>query len=81
MEKRVRKSEVAKEIIDLGKRIEQIIKEKNLKTREVAHDSDLDVENLRKYIKGKQEMKVSTMLKIANALQVEVGELFKNDSK
>ena len=55
---------------------EEIIKLKGLKTREVAHDADLDVENLRKYIKGKQEMKVSTMLKIAKSLGVSVSDLF-----
>ncbi|WP_396148449.1 hypothetical protein [Flavobacterium sp.] len=53
MEKRVRKTPINSEIISLGKRIEEIIKLKGLKTREVAHDADLDVENLRKYIKGK----------------------------
>ena len=67
MEKRIRKSTINPEIISLGKRIEEIIKSKGLKTREVAHDADLDVENLRKYIKGKQEMKVSTMLKITKS--------------
>lgn len=76
MEKRVRKSEINPEIISLGKRIEEIIKLKGLKTREVAHDADMDVENLRKYIKGKQEMKVSTMLKISKALGVSLNELF-----
>ena len=76
MEKRVRKSEMSKEIILLGVRIQEIIKEKNLKTREVAHDADMDVENLRKYIKGKQEMKITTMLKIAKSLNVTVEELF-----
>ncbi|XOV67582.1 MAG: helix-turn-helix domain-containing protein [Fluviicola sp.] len=76
METRVRKTEMPKEVIALGERIAAIIEEKGLKTREVAHDADLDVENLRKYIKGKQEMKVSTMLKIAKALKVEVGDLF-----
>ena len=75
MEKRVRKSEMKQEIIVLGTRIAEIIKIKGLKTREVAHDADLDVENLRKYIKGKQEMKVSTMLKIAFALGVKANEL------
>ena len=64
------------EILLLGKRILEIIKEKNLKTREVAHDANMDVENLRKYIKGKQEMKVSTMLKIAKSLKVNVSDLF-----
>lgn len=70
MEKRVRKSEIRQEIILIGIRIALIIKEKGLKTREVAHAADMDVENLRKYIKGRQEMKVSTMLKIAFALNV-----------
>jgi len=37
----------------------------------------LDVENLRKYIKGIQEMKITTMLKIASALEVEPSELIK----
>jgi transcriptional regulator with XRE-family HTH domain len=76
MEKRVRKSPMPQEVISLGLRIEEIIQEKGLKQRNVANDSDLDVENLRKYIKGKQEMKVSTLIKIASALDVEVGELF-----
>ena len=76
MEKRRRKSEISPEVIALGERIGSIIKEKNLKTREVAHEADMDVENLRKYIKGRQEMKVSTMLKIAKTLEVSVGELF-----
>lgn len=76
MEKRVRKSKISQEILLLGKRIEEIIKDKGLKTREVAHDADMDVENLRKYIKGKQEMKISTMLKISKSLGVKVNELF-----
>lgn len=76
MEKRVRKTEISQDILLLGKRIAEIIKEKELKTREVAHDADMDVENLRKYVKGKQEMKVSTMLKIAKALDVNVSDLF-----
>jgi transcriptional regulator with XRE-family HTH domain len=76
MEKRVRKSKISQEILLLGKRIDEIIKQKGLKVREVAHDADMDVENLRKYIKGKQEMKITTMLKIVNSLGVTVTELF-----
>lgn len=64
------------EVIDLGVRIQDLIKQKGLKQRDVAYDSGLDVENLRKYIKGTQEMKVSTMLRIATALNVKVNELF-----
>lgn len=76
MEKRVRKTEISQDILLLGKRIADIIKEKGLKTREVAHDADMDVENLRKYIKGKQEMKITTMIKISKSLGVTVAELF-----
>lgn len=76
MEKRIRKTEISPEIISLGFRIQSIIKDKGLKAREVAHDADMDVENLRKYIKGKQEMKVGTMLKITKALNISVAELF-----
>lgn len=76
MEKRIRKNDLSADVISLGKRIEEIIKEKGLKTREVAHDAELDVENLRKYIKGKQEMKVTTMLKIVKSLGVSPNELF-----
>lgn len=72
----MRKSTIPREVLKLGKRIADIIKEKELKTREVAHDADMDVENLRKYIKGKQEMKISTMLKIMKALDVRIEELF-----
>jgi predicted transcriptional regulator len=76
MEKRVRKNDLSADVISLGNRIEEIIKEKGLKTREVAHDADMDVENLRKYIKGKQEMKVTTMIKIIKSLGVSPNELF-----
>ncbi len=76
MEKRVRKTEIAPEILLLGKRIGEIIKAKGLKTREVAHDADMDVENLRKYIRGQQEMKISTMLKIVKSLGISVNDLF-----
>lgn len=79
MEKRVRKNIISDDVIILGKRIEFLIKAKELKPREVAHDANLDVENLRKYIKGKQEMKVSTMLKIVKALNVSVSELFQDN--
>jgi transcriptional regulator with XRE-family HTH domain len=76
MKKRIRKSDMPQEVIDLGVRIQDLIKQKGLKQRDVAYDSGLDVENLRKYIKGTQEMKVSTMLRIATALNVKVNELF-----
>jgi len=76
MGKWIRKSEMPDEIIELGVRIKRVIEQKGLKTRHVAHDADLDTENLRKYINGKQEMKVSILIRIAKALDVKVSDLF-----
>lgn len=71
-----RKNEIPILVIKVGIKIGAIIKDKNLRQRDVAHDSGLDVENLRKYIKGRQEMKISTMMKIVDALQINVNDLF-----
>jgi transcriptional regulator with XRE-family HTH domain len=63
-------------VLKIGNKISAIISEKKLRQRDVAHDAGLDVENLRKYIKGKQEMKISTMLRIVEALKISVQDLF-----
>lgn len=63
------------EVILLGKKIKAIIVEKNLTVMNVAHDSNLDATNLRKYLRGVQEMKVTTLIRIANALNVSASEL------
>lgn len=75
MQKRKRKTPMPKEVVQLGKKIAQIIEQKDLKQRDVAHDAGMDVENLRKYIKGIQEMKVSTLIRIAKALKCRPGDL------
>jgi predicted transcriptional regulator len=75
--KRERKSEIPAVVKELGNKIKDVIDNNQLKTREVAHDAELDVENLRKYIKGSQEMKVSTLFKIAQALKIHPSELIK----
>jgi DNA-binding Xre family transcriptional regulator len=72
---RQRKSEPLPIVAELGKRIKEIIENKNLKQREVAHDAGMDVENLRKYLKGTQEMKVSTLFRITTALGISPSEL------
>lgn len=71
-----KKKEISEKVLQVGSNINQIIKTKNLRQRDVAYDAGLDVENLRKYIKGKQEMKITTMLKIVKALNITVAELF-----
>ncbi len=63
------------EVILLGKKIKALIVEKNLTVMNVAHDANLDATNLRKYIRGSQEMKVTTLIRIAAALNVSTSEL------
>lgn len=76
--KRVRKNEVPEVVVQLGAKIKNIIEENNLKQREVAYDAGMDVENLRKYMKGLQEMKVSTLIKVCEALGTTASEILKN---
>lgn len=64
-----------KEVIEIGKRIKSLIIKKKLLVRDVAHDANLDPTNLRKYIRGAREMRVTTVLRIAAALGVTAGEL------
>jgi predicted transcriptional regulator len=66
-------------VLKVGDKINAVISEKKLRQRDVAHDAGLDVENLRKYIKGKQEMKISTMLRIVEALKISVQDLFSEE--
>ncbi|PBJ12205.1 helix-turn-helix domain-containing protein [Flavobacterium sp. ACN6] len=76
--KRKRKSEIPEVVKELGIKIKDVIDSNQMKQREVAHDAGLDVENLRKYLKGSQEMKIGTLFKIAQALKIHPSELIKD---
>ncbi|WP_165834848.1 helix-turn-helix domain-containing protein [Flavobacterium cheongpyeongense] len=76
--KKTRKSEIPEVVIQLGIKIKEVIDDNQLKQREVAHDAEMDVENLRKYIKGTQEMKISTLFKIAQSLKIKPSDLIKD---
>jgi predicted transcriptional regulator len=67
--------QASNEVIEIGKRIKKIIVENKMLVRDVAHDANLDPTNLRKYIKGAREMRITTVLRIAAALGVSAGEL------
>ncbi|RXM42113.1 helix-turn-helix domain-containing protein [Flavobacterium sp. YO64] len=73
----MRKTEVPESVKIVGNNIKEIIKEKDLKVRHVAHDSDLDIEALRRYMLGKQIMGIDKLIRIAKALNVEIAELFR----
>lgn len=74
----MRKTEIPESVKVVGDNIKRIVKEKNLKVRHVAHDADLDIEALRRYILGKQIMGIDKCIRIAKALNVEISELFQN---
>ncbi len=73
--KRIRKNEIPAVVVELGERIRDIIESSDLKQREVAYDAGMDVENLRKYMKGTQQMKVHTLVRIAEALGISASQL------
>jgi transcriptional regulator with XRE-family HTH domain len=73
----MRKTEVPESVKVIGNTIREIIKEKGLKVRTVAHDSDLDIEALRRYMLGKQIMGIDKLIRICKALNVEISELFR----
>ncbi len=74
----MRKKEIPQSVIDVGANIKAIIKQKNLKVRHVAHDADLDIEALRRYMAGKQIMGIDKAITIAKAIGVtDYNELFK----
>ena len=70
------KKEVSELVLKIGERLQKTISEKGLKQKNVAHDANLDVENLRKYLKGRQEMRISTLLRIVEALEISIEDLF-----
>lgn len=72
----MRKREIPDSVRTVGQNIRQTIKDKNLKVRHVAHDSDMDIEALRRYIAAKQIMGIDKCVQIAKALGVEVATLF-----
>jgi transcriptional regulator with XRE-family HTH domain len=73
----MRKTEVPESVKIVGNNIKEIIKEKKLKVRHIAHDSDLDIEALRRYMLGKQIMGIDKLIRISKALNVEMSELFR----
>ncbi len=74
----MRKKEIPESVKIFGKNIQNIIAEKKMKARIVAHDADIDVEVLRRYMGGKQIMGIDKAILIAKALDVDVAELFKS---
>lgn len=64
-------------VIKVGANISALIKQKGLLHQDIADAANLDVEALRRYMKGKQIMGIDKLYRIAEALDVEIGSLYK----
>lgn len=78
---RVRKSAIPEDVVELGKKIKELMDEKDISVNSLAGILNFDTANVRRYINGQQEMKFTMIKKFANALGVEPGELFKKPKK
>jgi transcriptional regulator with XRE-family HTH domain len=70
-----RKSEIPQFVVEVGQAIRAIRKAKKMSIEEVAYKVGIDAQNLRKYELGKQEMKISMLNRISEALEVEISDI------
>ncbi|WP_271768762.1 helix-turn-helix domain-containing protein [Aquimarina algiphila] len=75
MEKRDRKREAHELCLRIGKKIRDIRKTKKLTVAEVAYRAGVEPQNFRKYELGKQEMRISMLMRIAEALELKMKDL------
>lgn len=75
MPKRIRKTPIPEEVLKFGKRIKDLRLERNLSQMDVGAALNIDRENVRKYEKGLQEPKLSTVIKFAKIFDVSFDEL------
>ena len=73
---RKRKSPMPDEVIKFGKRIKELRIERQLSQMDVGAALGIDRENIRKYEKGLQEPKLSTIVKFAKVFNVSFNKLF-----
>ena len=76
-----RKKEIPPIVATIGENITTILKQKGMLLRHLSAKADMDIEAVRKYVKGKQIMGVDKLYIIAQALEVGVEDLFKPTEK
>lgn len=68
-------------IINLGVRIRQLREKKNLSQQDLANDSNISKVQIGRIERAKINTTVRTLIKIANALEIEPKELFDFSTK
>lgn len=72
---RARKTPVPEEVIKFGKRIKELRLQRKMSQMDVGAAMNIDRENVRKYEKGLQEPKLSTVLRFAEVFKVSYDDL------
>jgi transcriptional regulator with XRE-family HTH domain len=72
---RIRKTPIPKEVIKFGMRIKELRLKRKMSQMDVGAAMNIDRENVRKYEKGLQEPKLSTVMKFAQVFGVTYDEL------
>jgi transcriptional regulator with XRE-family HTH domain len=62
-------------LINIGKNITRIRKEKNLTSKELGYSCDIEKSNLIPIEKGRINVTIATLVKIAKALNVDLKDL------
>jgi len=75
---RVRKNPIPVEVKLFGMKIKELRQAKQMSQMDVGAGLGIDRENVRKYEKGLQEPKLSTIVKFAKLFEVSYDDLFDN---
>ncbi|WP_298326208.1 helix-turn-helix transcriptional regulator [uncultured Dokdonia sp.] len=70
-----RKKEINAEVKRFGEKIREIRLKRQLSQMDVGANIGIDRENIRKYEKGLQEPRLSTIIKFAKAFEIDYNEL------
>ena len=57
-------------------RLKVILAEKNLTAKKLSEITNISQSTISKYLNGKSEMKISTLMKICDALSIEIEQIF-----
>lgn len=76
-----RKKEISAEVKRFGEKIREMRLQKGMSQMEVGALVQIDRENIRKYEKGLQEPRLTTIMKFAKAFEIDYNELLGYDAK
>ena len=57
-------------------RLKVILAEKNLTAKKLSEITNISQSTISKYLNGKSEMKISTLMKICDALSIKIEQIF-----